>query len=372
MAINLISNIEPKNSGSFGILEDKYFIGGYRVVSDITERNELSATPLRIKNGMMVYVSGTNETYRWLSPSWNLEVVSVSGTVDLGEIPTLSANWNSTYTIVQTNSANWNGTYTAVSPNSANWNSAYNKVATVGNLSEITSNVLTINGGTNAVMGAGATIQVTKADASNSGYLLNTDWSSFNNKYNGLPTQTGNAGFYLKTNGATETWEPVSGVGGINGYTDVAFASQSSINVLHGFGTYPLVNVLDYNHNVIGPHTIVHNSVNDLTVTFTYPESGHILLSVGSPNVAAIAGKSSDYIIQTSDTVIVATNTITITLPNAVLIPGKYFTVKNGTVSDVVTLSTYGTQTIDLSATFLIGGYAALQIISDGANWWII
>jgi len=59
---------------------------------------------------------------------------------------------------------------------------------TKGNLTEATSSVLTITGGSSAVIGAGASIQVKQASAGQSGYLSSTDWSTFNNKGAGTVT----------------------------------------------------------------------------------------------------------------------------------------------------------------------------------------
>ena len=53
---------------------------------------------------------------------------------------------------------------------------------THGNLTEATSSVLTITGGTGAIIGSGLTIQVKAASSTVSGYLSSTDWSTFNNK----------------------------------------------------------------------------------------------------------------------------------------------------------------------------------------------
>lgn len=58
----------------------------------------------------------------------------------------------------------------------------YEPTLTKGNLTEATSSVLTITGGTGAVIGSGTTIQVKQASASQSGYLSSTDWTTFNNK----------------------------------------------------------------------------------------------------------------------------------------------------------------------------------------------
>lgn len=54
--------------------------------------------------------------------------------------------------------------------------------ATTGNLTEATSSVLTITAGTGAVLGAGTSIQVKQASTSQSGYLSSTDWNTFNGK----------------------------------------------------------------------------------------------------------------------------------------------------------------------------------------------
>lgn len=51
-----------------------------------------------------------------------------------------------------------------------------------GNLAEATSSVLSIAGGTNAVIGSGTSIQVLRATTSQSGYLSSTDWNTFNAK----------------------------------------------------------------------------------------------------------------------------------------------------------------------------------------------
>lgn len=53
---------------------------------------------------------------------------------------------------------------------------------TTGNLTETISSVLTITGGTNAVVGSGTTIDVKQASGSQSGYLSSTDWNTFNGK----------------------------------------------------------------------------------------------------------------------------------------------------------------------------------------------
>lgn len=53
---------------------------------------------------------------------------------------------------------------------------------TKGDLTESTSGVLTITGGTSAVIGTGTSIEVGQATTSTSGYLSSTDWNTFDGK----------------------------------------------------------------------------------------------------------------------------------------------------------------------------------------------
>lgn len=76
------------------------------------------------------------------------------------------------------------GTTTSGYLSSVDWNTFNDKepALTKGNLTETTSAILTIVGGTNAVIGSGTTIQVSQASTSTDGYLSYTDWNTFNDK----------------------------------------------------------------------------------------------------------------------------------------------------------------------------------------------
>lgn len=67
---------------------------------------------------------------------------------------------------------------------STDWNAFNNKqnALTFGNLTEATSSILTISGGTGSVIGSGASIEVKQSSSTQSGYLSSTDWSTFNSK----------------------------------------------------------------------------------------------------------------------------------------------------------------------------------------------
>lgn len=139
---------------------------------------------------------------------------------------------------------------------------------TTGNLTESTSSILTISGGTNAVVGAGTTIQVKQASASQSGYLSLTDWTTFNSKQpagnyvttDTTQTITGQKTFTtdiytsasirltgntkgLNNTANTHTWYSTSGTGWVSNtaITATAFYESSDIR---------LKNVIERNPNI--------------------------------------------------------------------------------------------------------------------------
>ena len=101
---------------------------------------------------------------------------------------------------------------------------------TRGSVSEAGSNVLTISGGANAVLGSGVTIKVAQANGSTNGFLASGDWTTFNNKQAALAfsypltnvANTISLGFGTTTN---NTWA------GTNTFiNNVAMANATSSN----------------------------------------------------------------------------------------------------------------------------------------------
>ena len=80
-----------------------------------------------------------------------------------------------------------------------------------------------------------------------------------------------------------------------------------------------------------------------------------------------------DYPALPTDSVILVTATgKNVTLPTAIGVAGKIFTVKL-TSAGSLTISTTASQTIDGSVNlFLIGKNSYVRVISDGSNWFII
>lgn len=91
---------------------------------------------------------------------------------------------------------------------STDWSTfnAKQNALTFGNLTESTSSVLTITGGTGSVIGSGTTIQVKQASGSQSGFLSSADWTTFNSKQNALTnpvTGTGTTNYLPKFTGTS-------------------------------------------------------------------------------------------------------------------------------------------------------------------------
>lgn len=181
------------------------------------------------------------------------------------------------------------------------------------------------------------------------------------------PKLSGSSSQFLNGNG---NWTTPSGTA--NAYTSQAFSSQTSVNVAHNFGAYPIVQVL-LSTSVGIPLTITHNTVNDFTVTFDSAESGTILATLGSPQLSNYTTTGINYTVLSDDYVVEATSGgITLTLPTAVGIQGKILVLKNSS-SGTVTIDGDGTETIDGGLTAdLETQYESITIISNGSNWVIV
>jgi len=132
-------------------------------------------------------------------------------------------------------------------PNSALNNSAITINGTSTSLGgSVSVGTVTSVTGTAPVVSSGGTtpaISMAAATTSVSGYLTSTDWNTFNNKTT-LPTQTGNANKYLKTDGTSPSWATLPTILYVllnsgsttsvpvgNGYLPVLLNSGSTTNV---------------------------------------------------------------------------------------------------------------------------------------------
>lgn len=98
---------------------------------------------------------------------------------------------------------------------------------TPGNITEATSSILTITGGTGAVIGSGVSIQVTQASGAASGYLSSANWTTFNNK---LTSTLTSASIFVGNGSNVATGVAVSGDITISNAGVVAIAANAIVN----------------------------------------------------------------------------------------------------------------------------------------------
>ena len=162
----------------------------------------LSATsPLQYNNTtgtFSILQSGTSQAGYLSSTDWNTFNNKASLTAFSATTP-LSYNSGTGAFSIQVANSGQSGYLT-----NTDWNTFNNKQAALsfGNLTETSSSVLTIAGGTGAVIGSGTTIAVKQAGSTQSGYLSSTDWNTFNNKQ----PQINGTGF-VKASGTTISYD---------------------------------------------------------------------------------------------------------------------------------------------------------------------
>jgi hypothetical protein len=199
----------------------------------ITVTNTAPDQTVVLTAGTGISTSGTypNFTITNTSPSSGGTVTSVAA-LTLGttgtDLSSSVANGTTTPVItlnVPTASASNRGALSA-----ADWTTfnAKEPALTKGNLTEATSSVLTITGGTSAVIGSGTSIQVKQASGSQSGFLSSTDWTTFNNKTSNLGTVT-SVGLSSATSGVTIGATPITTSGTITLAIATASGSQNGL-----------------------------------------------------------------------------------------------------------------------------------------------
>ncbi len=100
-------------------------------------------------------------------------------------------------------------------------------------------------------------------------------------------------------------------------------------------------------------------------------------LQVGGPIATALSSKTAAYTITVTDSVILGdatTAAFTVTLPTAVGIVGRQYTIKlTSTGANAVTVGTTSSQSVDGTATKTFGSQnASITVVSDGTNWQIV
>lgn len=109
---------------------------------------------------------------------------------------------------------------------------------TIANTSPSSGGTVTSVSGTAPISVANGTttpaVSISQAGTSTNGYLSSTDWNTFNNKAT-YPSQTGNSGKYLKTDGSTPSWSAIPT------YLPVLQRAGTTSNVSLGNGYLPVL-----------------------------------------------------------------------------------------------------------------------------------
>jgi hypothetical protein len=182
---------------------------------------------------------------------------------------------------------------------STDWSNFNSKepALTKGNLTETLSSVLTISGGSNAVIGSGTTIQVKQATSSQDGFLKASDWTTFNSKGNGTITSVTGTSPISSSGGTTPAISISDAVA--DGSTKGAAAFNAN-----DFNSSSGVISIDYsNGQVAGSSTTgflkssdwttfnnKQETANDIYDVFNLLGSSFKGMSVGSPNNLVIQG----------------------------------------------------------------------------------
>lgn len=224
-------------------------------------------------------------------------------------------------------------------------------------------------GGANTVLHGGVAAPtwaaVVEADITLSNNVTN---NASTTRHGFLPLLPNNAALYLNGQGNFTT---PTGLSIANSYSQTAF-SASSVNIVHNWGCYPIVQVVDSTGAVLVPMSIVNNTLNDFTVTFSSAVIGTIIASVGAPQPQTVTIVTGNYSILSTDRIVKCTGVgSTITLPTAVSNTGREYLVNNTTAGNIY-LTTTSSQTINNQITQLIPPYSTLDVYSDGTGFWIV
>ena len=187
----------------------------------LTVTNTAPDQTVAIASGTGISVTGTypNFTVTNTAPSSGGTVTSVSGTAPIsssgGNTPAISISQATTSTDGYLSSTDWN---------------TFNNKQPAGSyLTSVTADSPLSGSGTSA-----SHLVIAQATTSTSGYLSSTDWNTFNNKAT-YPTQTGNSGKYLKTDGTSPSWSAIPT------YLPVLQRAGTTSNVSLGNGYLPVL-----------------------------------------------------------------------------------------------------------------------------------
>lgn len=225
-------------------------------------------------------------------------------------------------------------------------------------------------GGATTVLHGGATPTYSAITEDDINLSANATNNVNTTRHGFVPVLPNNANLFLNGQGNYTT---PSGLSIANSYSVTAFSGQTSINIVHNFGTFPIVQVVDNTGAVLVPLTITNNTINDFTVTFSTATTGTIMSSVGSPQPQAVSViASSTYTVLITDRIVkVTTASAVITLPTSVGNTGREYNIVNASTGKITVIGT-SSQLINNQTTQTLPPSSAMTVFADGSGYWII
>lgn len=244
-----------------------------------------------------------------------------------------------------------------------------------------------------ATLSGNTTVLGTTTGVLTSGDCVKLD-ASGNFVDSGAACGSGGAGTVTHTAGALTLNQPVFGNGGadtkigsISGNTTIVVSTTGALTSGNCVKIDPFGNFID-NGSTCGGGGGAPGTTNDVpfnngtgfgadTGAFTYVSGTHILstpLLSANGYFEARAAKTANYTLTSSDSLVTGDSsggTFTLTLPTAVGISGRQYTLKKiDSSTTVLTVGTTSSQTIDGAATqALVAQGCVLTVESNGSNW---
>jgi len=154
---------------------------------------------------------------------------------------------------------------------------------TFGNVTEATSNILTITGGSGAVIGSGTSIQVKQSSSSQNGYLSSTDWSTFNNKLSGT--------IGISNGGTGQTTQQAA--------LNALAGTQTANRVLRSDGANTTLSQVDLTTDVTGTLPLANGGTGGTTQTTALNSlgiyTGTVVVAVGVGTTATLPFDPAQY-----------------------------------------------------------------------------
>lgn len=351
MAVNLIDKIVPKNDGFLGLVDAKQVIGGgvsgVIPTTAVPALGDLGAEATANKENTTIDTSTTKyPTVNLLKTGLDAKVIA-------------PANNTADYL------PQWNGTDSKTLKDGL--------AVPAGGLAGITAlngKEATIADGTANQVWHGNKVFSAVVESNISLTAGNTTNDAVVGTHGFLPALSGVVTQFLRGDGA---YAAPASVTVPYGYISESFAytANAAHNIVHNFGTYPVVQAFDTSGYQLIPLIIQNINTNTVAITFSDSATYALVLTAGSPPLTNYVSVSSDYSVLSGDYLVKVTAAGKfITLPTAIGRSGKVFIVKNASAGIIDVIFTSG-QNADGYTDVTIASGDAYSFMADNTNYLI-